>query len=82
MREAMPPPIPPILDEELLEAVSALVAAAHSYRSVLFLAAKAEPKIFDLMMEHENLLNLSDTVINAWRKQLGLDVDDTKDASV
>jgi hypothetical protein len=29
MREAMSPPIPPILDEELLEAVSALAAAAH-----------------------------------------------------
>jgi hypothetical protein len=78
----MPPPIPPILDKELLEAVSALVGAAHSYRSVLFLAAEAEPKVFDLMMKHEALLTLSDTAINAWRAQLGLDVGDTKDGPV
>lgn len=45
MRRATPPPIPPILDDELLEAVTALVGAAHSYRSVLFLAAEAEPKV-------------------------------------
>jgi len=56
MREAMAPPIPPILDEELPEAESALVAAAHSYRRVLFLAAKAEPKVFDLVMKHGDLL--------------------------
>jgi len=75
----MPPPIPPILDKVLLEAVSALVGAAHSYRSVLFLAAEAEPKVFDLMMKHESLLTLSDTVINAWREQLGLDVEGAKE---
>jgi len=75
----MPPPIPPILNEELLEAVSALAGAAHSYRSVLFLAAEAEPKVFALMMKHESLLTLSDTVINAWREQLGLDVEGAKD---
>jgi hypothetical protein len=49
------------------------VGAAHSYRSVLFLAAEAEPKVFDLMMKHESLLSVSDTIINAWRGQLGLD---------
>ncbi len=78
----MPPPITPILDEELLEAVSALVGAAHGYRSVLFLAAEAEPKVFDLMMKHESLLTLSDTVINAWREQLGLDDEGAKDEFV
>jgi hypothetical protein len=75
----MPPPIPPILDIELLEAVSALVGAAHSYRSILFMAAEAEPKVFDLMMKHESLLSISDTIINAWREQLGLDIEGAKD---
>jgi hypothetical protein len=28
------------------------------------------------MMEHEDLLQLCDRVINGWRKQLGLDVED------
>jgi hypothetical protein len=77
----MPPPIPPILDEELLEAVSALASAARSYRSVLFLAAEAEPKVRDLMMKHEDLLNLSDSIINAWCEQLGLDGGDAEDGS-
>jgi hypothetical protein len=75
----MPPPIPPILDEELREAVSALAAAAHSYRSVLFLAADTEPKILELLVMHEDLLKISDSVINAWRQQLGLDVEDVED---
>jgi hypothetical protein len=37
---------------------------------VLFAAAEAEPKVFQLLLKHEDLLHLSDAVINAWRKQL------------
>jgi hypothetical protein len=65
----------------LREAVSALAVAAHSYRSVLFLAAETEPKILDLLVKHEDLLNVSDTVINAWRQQLGLDGEEVEDGS-
>ena len=66
---------------DLLEALSSLVRAAHFYRSVLFLVADAEPKVFDLIVKHEDLLDLSDAVINAWRKQLGHDVEDDEDGS-
>jgi hypothetical protein len=75
------PPIPPILSEELLAVVSALAHAAHSYRSVLFLAADAQPEIIPIMLKHEDLLNLSDRVINAWRKQLGHDIEDEEQGS-
>jgi hypothetical protein len=70
------PAIPPILATDLLKAVSALVHAAQSYRVVLIAAAAAEPNVSDVMEENEELLGLSDTVINAWRKQLGHDVED------
>ena len=76
------PPIPPILDEDLLNAVSALTRAAHGYRSVLFLAAVAEPKIFDLLSKHEDALHLADRVINGWRKQLGHDAEDDEEGSI
>jgi hypothetical protein len=72
------PPIPPILSDELIEAVSSLVRAAHSYRSVLFLVAQDNPKAMDVMMKHEDLLHVCDRVINGWRKQLGHDVEDEK----
>jgi hypothetical protein len=39
---------------------------------VLFAAAEAEPKVFQLLLKHEDLLHLSDAVINAWRKQLAV----------
>jgi hypothetical protein len=70
------PPIPPITSEELLEAVSALARAAHSYRGVLFQVVASNEKAFETMMEHEDLLHLCDRVINGWRKQLGQDVED------
>ena len=70
------PPIPPILSNELLEAVSSLVRAADSYRRVLFLVADKNKAAFDAMMKHEDLLHVCDDVINAWRKQLGHDVED------
>lgn len=69
------PPIPPILDGELLEAVSSLVRAADSYRRVLFSVAQNNPDAFAAIMKHEDLLHLSDAVINAWRNQLGHDVE-------
>jgi hypothetical protein len=70
------PPIPPILSEDLIEAVSSLTRAAHTMRSVLFLAADDDPKVFDLIMKHEELVQLADDVINAWRQRLGHDVED------
>jgi hypothetical protein len=56
-------------------------AAAHRYRSVLFLTVEVEPKILQLLVKHEDLLKISDTVINAWRQQLGLDGEEAVDGS-
>jgi hypothetical protein len=68
------PPIPPITDPDLIEAVSALTRAAHSYHSVLFLVAEdIGDEVFNHLLKHEDLLNLSDAIINAWRQQLGHD---------
>jgi hypothetical protein len=69
------PPIPP-LSGELLEAVSSLVRAAHSYRSVLFMVAEDNPKAMETMLKHEDLLNLCDRIINGWQKHLAHDVED------
>jgi hypothetical protein len=76
----MPPPIPPITDPDLLDSVSALTRAAHSYRSVLFLVAEdIGDEVFKHLLKHEDLLDLSDTIINAWRHQLGHDDEDAED---
>jgi hypothetical protein len=77
----MPPPIPPITNEDLLMAVSSLTRAAHSYRSVLFIVADANPDVFPLILNHEDLLNLADRVINTWRKQLGHDDEEDEESS-
>jgi hypothetical protein len=68
--------IPPITDGELLEAVAALTRAADSYRSVLFLVMKAHPETWETVLKHEDLLHLSDAIINTWRRQLGQDDED------
>jgi hypothetical protein len=68
-----PPPI--IDDDDLRSAVSALANAAHSYRSVLFKVAAGNHDLIEQIVEHEDLLNLSDFVINAWREHLGLDAE-------
>jgi hypothetical protein len=84
--ELTPPPLPIITDPELISAVSALAGAAHAYRSVLFkiLGDMFEAKDKDsieshpatlTLMEHEEMLTMSDLVINAWRDQLALDED-------
>jgi hypothetical protein len=76
----MPPSIPPITDPDLLDAVASLTRAAASYRSVLFLVAEdIGDEVFKRLLKHEDLLNLSDAVINAWRQQLGHDVEDDED---
>ena len=80
----MPPSIPPITDPELLEAVSALTRAADSYRKAFFLLADrlltaggGDNEDFRYVLEKgEDALHLSDAVINAWRQQLGHDVED------
>lgn len=79
MIQGTAPPIPPIVDPELLEAVSSLVGAADGYRKVLFLAAEADPKVLDLVLRHEDLLHLCDQIIDAWRNQLGPDAEDKED---
>jgi hypothetical protein len=77
----MPPPIPPITDPELIEAVSALTRAAESYRQAFFLLAQRlltagggdNTDFRYVMNKGEDALHLSDAVINAWRMQLGHD---------
>ncbi len=71
----MPPPIPPITDPELLAAVSALTRAADSYRNAFFVLMQRLVTADGVDNEHvqyvlekeEDQLNLSDSVINAWR---------------
>jgi hypothetical protein len=46
--EAMSRLIPPIVSEDLIEAVSSLTRSAHAIRSVLL--AEADPKVFDLIL--------------------------------
>ena len=83
----MPPPIPPITDPELLEAVSALTRAADSYRKAfllladrLLVAGGGDNEDFRYVFEKGgDALHLSDAVINAWRRQLGHDVEDSED---
>jgi len=80
----MPPPIPPITDPELISAVSALARAGETYRKAFFLlagrlldAGGGDNEDFQhVLAQCEDLLNLSDAVINAWRHQLGQDDED------
>ncbi len=79
----MPPPIPPITDPELLEAVSALTRAADSYRKAFLLlshrllsADRGNEDFHYVMSKVEDQLLLSDAIIDAWRKQLGHDDED------
>jgi len=84
----MPPPIPPITDPELLEAVSALTRAADSYRKAFFVLVHRLVTADGVDNEHvqyvlekgEDKLHLSDAIINAWRQQLGHDEEDAEDA--
>jgi hypothetical protein len=77
----MPTSIPPKFNDDYIAAVSSLTHAAHSYRSMLFLVVDAVgDKAIEVMLKHEDLLNLSDAVINAWRAQLGHDTEDGKSA--
>lgn len=84
MADTDSPPIPPILDSELIAAVSALAKSAQVYRTLLYkildqqlAALTAEERgtypAVQLLLEEENNLNLADRVINAWREQLGTD---------
>ena len=73
------PPIPPIVSADLLGAVSCLVRAAATYRSVLFKVVSDHRETFDTMIEHEEVLHLCDLVINGWRKQLDQDIEDEQD---
>ncbi len=77
-------PVPPILDQELIDAVSALVRSADAYRVLLFkIADQALAKLDEnesashpavvTLVENENVLNLADKVIDALRDQLGID---------
>ena len=82
----MPPPIPPITDPELIEAVSALTGTAETYRKAFLLladrllASGRDNEDFRYVLEKGgDALHLSDTVINAWRKQLGHDVEDDEE---
>jgi hypothetical protein len=39
-------------------------------------AAEADPKVFDLILKHEDVVQLAEAVINAWRQHLGHDVEE------
>jgi hypothetical protein len=45
-------------------------------RTTSSVAAEAGPKVFALILKHEDVIQLADAVINAWRQQLGHDVED------
>jgi hypothetical protein len=83
----MPPPIPPITDPELIEAVSALTRAADSYRKAFLLLADrllaaggGNNEDFQYVLEKgEDTLHLSDAIIDAWRQQLGHDIEGAED---
>jgi hypothetical protein len=83
----MPPPIPPITDPELIEAVSALTRAADSYRKAfllladrLLVAGGGDNEDFRYVIKKGgDALHLSDAIINAWRHQLGHDTEDAED---
>jgi hypothetical protein len=81
------PPIPPITDPELLEAVSALTRSAQSFRKAFFLLsgrllAAGDGDDEDLRHVVEEIgepLIIAPLVIDAWRKQLGHDIEDAED---
>jgi hypothetical protein len=80
------PSIPPITDPELLEAVSALIRSAQSFRKASFLLSArlltADDEDEDLRSVVEEIgepLIIAPLVIDAWRKQLGHDIEDAED---
>jgi hypothetical protein len=80
------PPIPPITDPELLEAVSALIRSAQSFRKASFLLSArlltADDEDEDLRSVVEEIgepLIIAPLVIDAWRKRLGHDIEDAED---
>ncbi len=82
----MPPPIPTITDPDLIAAVSALARAGETYRKAFFLLAGRLLKagggdnedFRHVLAQCENLLNLADDVINAWKYQLGHEDEDAE----
>jgi len=68
------PPIPVIKDDELLHAVSSLVRAAESYKKATFMLLNGTtPK--HIMDNHFDHLQMCETVIDGWCKQLGIEDD-------
>jgi hypothetical protein len=70
-----PPPIPPIEDDDLRAAVSALTRAACVMRSLFFLAGEGTP-VREILIKHDELATLADDVINKWREHLGISDED------
>jgi hypothetical protein len=79
------PPIPPITNPELHDAVSALTSAANSYRVVfldlmdrLITTKGGENKHVQYVFANfEKQLDLSNAVIDTWRLHLGPPKEDT-----
>jgi hypothetical protein len=67
------PPIPPILDQELLQAVSALARSADSLRSLLAHVAWKNPKAIKRLVKHSDRLFICDAIISCWCQQLDLE---------
>jgi hypothetical protein len=70
-----PPPIPPIEDDDLRAAVSALTRAACVMRSLFLLAGEGAP-VRDILMKHDEIATLADEIINKWRNHLGISEED------
>lgn len=66
---------PPMFSGDLHYAVSLLARAAHYYRTVLLLADEADDDKPDSASPYREMLDVSDAVIDAWRKQLGQDLE-------
>ncbi len=59
-------PIPDIEEQELLEAVSALMNSAGIMRNLLFKVISGQENPETLMKEHGQILLLGDAVIDRW----------------
>jgi hypothetical protein len=71
----MPPTIPIIEDDDLLDAVSTLTRAACVMRALFLHVAEGESAI-KLLRKHDVLASLAESVIEKWRQHLGIDVED------
>ena len=67
-----PPPIPPIEDNELRDAVSALARSAHSLKKIIVAMQSGTP-LEELFITHGDHILRCEQVIDHWRLHLGIE---------